>query len=70
MKTEKVYSPGSHGAPLKLLVTGDPDALIFKDQQHSDLKAYVCSACGFTELYATNAADLAFGQRTAERNKS
>jgi predicted nucleic-acid-binding Zn-ribbon protein len=29
-----------------------PDALVFKETRESIVSAWVCGACGFTELYA------------------
>ena len=37
---------------LKVMVEETPDAWLFKGQLRSSLKAWVCGACGYTELYA------------------
>ncbi len=35
-----------------------PDALLFKGQQESKVSAWVCTACGYLELYADVPATL------------
>ena len=35
-----------------------PDALLFKGQQESKVSAWVCTACGYLELYADAPATL------------
>ena len=44
------YSDGM----LKVEICGSPDAVIFKDRLHGELKAYICGNCGHTGLKATN----------------
>lgn len=44
------YSDGK----LKVVVYGNPRALLFKDKVHGELKAGVCGECGHTELKAVN----------------
>jgi predicted nucleic-acid-binding Zn-ribbon protein len=44
-----------------------PDAVLFKGVVSSKLRAWVCGACGFTELYVNNPQKLleAFRQQAA-----
>ena len=35
-----------------------PEALLFKGQQESKVSAWVCTACGYLELYADSPATL------------
>ena len=48
------YSDGD----LQVIVCGDPDALIFKDRAYGVLRARVCGACGFTDLWVANSREL------------
>jgi predicted nucleic-acid-binding Zn-ribbon protein len=39
---------------LKAAIQANPGAWLFKGEVQTSLKAWVCGACGFTELYAKN----------------
>jgi uncharacterized OB-fold protein len=39
---------------LRVVVYGNPQALLFKDRQYSTLVANICGDCGHVELRATN----------------
>ena len=43
---------------LRASVAADPDALIFSGTVKADLRARVCGACGYAELYAGEPAAL------------
>lgn len=43
---------------LSAVVEENPNAWLFTGQVKTSLKAWVCGACGYTELYATNPATL------------
>jgi predicted nucleic-acid-binding Zn-ribbon protein len=43
---------------LRVSVASNPDALMFKNATYSAVHAYICSACGYTELYADNPREL------------
>jgi predicted RNA-binding Zn-ribbon protein involved in translation (DUF1610 family) len=43
---------------LSLATYARPDAWFFKGQTTVPLSAYVCTDCGFVEIYAVNPADL------------
>jgi predicted nucleic-acid-binding Zn-ribbon protein len=61
---------GGHGdgGPLRVVVEEKPEAWLFKGKVQSSLKAWVCGACGFTELYAQDpAALLAASRKDAEQ---
>ena len=45
-------------ADLHVEVLKDPDALIFGNPVHSEIKAWICGSCGFTELYAEEPGNL------------
>jgi predicted nucleic-acid-binding Zn-ribbon protein len=47
----------SSGA-LQVEVLKDPDALLFGKPVHSEMKAWICGSCGFTELYAEDPGNL------------
>ncbi len=47
-------------------VKSRPHALLFEGTIRSALTAIVCPACGFTELYATDARDLQWAHRTRQ----
>jgi hypothetical protein len=59
---------GNRPHNLKVVVDENPDAWLFKGEVQSSLKAWVCGACGYTELYAQDpAALLAAYRKHAER---
>ena len=61
---------GGHGDGGNLWVALEkkPEAWLFKGEVRSSLKAWVCGACGFTELYAQDpAAFLAASRKDAEQ---
>ena len=39
---------------LQLAIYANPDALIFKGERKGTLAAWVCTNCGFTELYCVD----------------
>ena len=45
---------GNVASDLSLAVYSNPAAWVFKGEVKAPLFAYVCGACGYTELYATN----------------
>jgi predicted nucleic-acid-binding Zn-ribbon protein len=49
---------GNRPHNLKVVVDEHPDAWLFKGEVQSSLKAWVCGACGYTELFAKDAAAL------------
>ena len=48
---------GSNG-DLRVVVCGDPSALIFKDRLYGELKANICGDCGHVELRVANPKEL------------
>ena len=55
-----VKSYGDHSAQVGVFVTVDenPDAMFFKGQHQGSIRATVCGACGYAELYVDNARSL------------
>ena len=49
--------PHSDGR-LKVVIYGDPSALIFKDRLYGELKADICGDCGHVELRVANPQEL------------
>jgi len=43
---------------LKVRVDADPTAMVFKKSTRSDVHAWICGQCGYTELYADDPAEL------------
>ncbi len=43
---------------LKVVVYGDPGALIMKDRLYGKLKADICGECGHVDLRVTNPSEL------------
>jgi hypothetical protein len=43
---------------LQIRVDRDPSAIILKKSVRSSVHAFVCSSCGFVEMYADNPHDL------------
>ncbi|HEY4240676.1 MAG TPA: hypothetical protein VGM88_12730 [Kofleriaceae bacterium] len=56
LKADRVDAGASVG--LRVVVFKKPDALVFNEPHSSDLTAFVCRRCGFTDLYADNVAVL------------
>jgi hypothetical protein len=55
----RVCDQGEHSSgSLRLVVYGDPNALIFKDRRYGEITARVCGECGHVELRVPNAANL------------
>ena len=48
------YSDGR----LKVVVFGDPSALVFKDRLYGELRADICGDCGHVELRVANPEEL------------
>ena len=48
---------GSDGAS-KVVVFGNPDALVFKDRRYGEVKADICGECGHIELRVSNPREL------------
>lgn len=48
------YSDGR----LKVRVSGNPEALIFKDSLYGEIKADICGECGLMELHVSNPSEL------------
>jgi hypothetical protein len=55
---------------LKVSVEEHPNAWLFKGEVRSSLKAWVCGACGFTELYAKNPRGLLVAYRKQMEEQS
>ncbi len=55
--------------PLRVETQSQPDALIFKGAHHAPLKAWVCGACGYTELYAEKPVTLSRKHHQGEGNR-
>ncbi|HEY7331308.1 MAG TPA: hypothetical protein VH592_26980 [Gemmataceae bacterium] len=51
---------------VRAVVEQNPDAWVFKGQVMTSLKAWVCGACGYTELYAKNPTALLDAYRKRE----
>jgi len=54
---------------LHVSVASNPEALVFKKSTYSPVHAYICSTCGYTELYADNPREL-YQASEAARSKS
>ncbi len=48
----------SAGGYLRVVVYGDPSALIFKDRLYGQLLADICGDCGHVELHVLNPKEL------------
>ena len=46
------------GGTLRVVISGDPSALIFKDRLYGELKANICGDCGHVELRVANPKEL------------
>lgn len=55
----RVMDRGDAAGDLSAAVYASPRAWFFKDKVTTELSAYVCAGCGYTELYAANPAALA-----------
>ena len=57
----KVVDRGESFAQHHMIVSTfrNPDALIWKGQQSSEVSAWICGDCGFIEFYADSPDDLA-----------
>jgi len=44
--------------PIEAVVFGDPQAVVFKDRQYTEVIAAICGQCGHIELRVTNPAEL------------
>lgn len=54
-----VMDQGQHlDGELKVVVFGNPEALIFKNRLYGQVKADICGKCGHIELRVTNPAEL------------
>ena len=49
-----------------IVMDSDPSALLLKGTEYSDLRARICSACGYVEFYATDLARLAEAYRQSQ----
>ncbi len=56
---------GAFADDLQVEVQEAPGALLFKGNHHGKLRATICGACGFTELYATNPKELLLAHKKA-----
>ena len=56
----KVIDRGQANIPMEICMATylKPEALLFKGQQESKVSAWVCTACGYLELYADSPATL------------
>lgn len=51
----RIMDQGQHSdGKLKVVVYGNPRALLFKERVQGELKASVCGECGHTELKVVN----------------
>lgn len=48
---------------LEVVVYGDPNAILFKEAAHSVLRAWICTGCGYAELYAQELEQLVEAHR-------
>jgi hypothetical protein len=55
--------------PVRIVVDGDPGALLLKGTQSSDVAAHVCSECGHVDLYVADVAPLADAFKRAHGEK-
>lgn len=58
IKDGRVLDKGSRGGPamdLELAVEREPGALWGRGEERFGISAWVCAACGYTELYTSNA---------------
>jgi predicted RNA-binding Zn-ribbon protein involved in translation (DUF1610 family) len=53
-----VRDQGEVDTTLKVVICGDPSALIFKDRLYGELKADICGDCGHVELRVANQREL------------
>lgn len=44
--------------PMTVATFGSPEAFIFKDKKDTQISAWICKKCGYTELYADDAWNL------------
>ncbi|HYP53492.1 MAG TPA: hypothetical protein VEQ42_08120 [Pyrinomonadaceae bacterium] len=54
---------------LTAVVYENPDALLFKGGHHSELRARVCGACGYAELFVTYPEELLAAYRAARARR-
>lgn len=53
---DRVNEYGLHGyGGVQLIVDRRPAAMVFKQSERATLQARVCGACGFVEIYASDA---------------
>lgn len=55
---------------LRARVDGDPKALVLKESSRSTIHAYICSACGYTELYADSPGELRAASEKAKSKRN
>lgn len=54
-----VQDQGQHSSgKLRVLICGDPSAMIFKDRLYGELNADICGDCGHVELRVANPQEL------------
>ena len=70
VRDAKVRSKGEGHGELFLAVAANPDALIFCDYHKSEVTAWVCASCGYTEFYAPAAAGLFHAQKMAREKRA
>jgi len=51
----------------RLRVDADPHAALFKEACHSTVRAWVCGACGYTEVYADDPGALLQAWRRSQK---
>ena len=56
---------GACSDDLQVEVQEAPGALLFKGNHRGKLRAIICGACGFTELYATDPQELLLAHKKA-----
>lgn len=54
------------GGNLHVSVASNPDALVLKKTAQSAIHAYICSDCGYTELYADDPRELYEASKAAK----
>lgn len=55
---------------LHVAVASNPDAMVFKKTAQSPVHAYICSVCGYTELYTDDPRELSRASESAKSKAS
>ncbi len=57
------YNRSQFAGSTQLVYERNPDALVFKDRIYAKIRAWVCGACGYIELYTANHRELLHAYR-------